>query len=164
MTEDRAPAGATGTPSAAESVLRLVRRFAAPRERVFDAWTDPDALVRWFHPGVEALRAELDPQAGGAYRFEMRRPDTGERFHVTGRIRELRRPEYLELSWRPGVGRPGDELCETVVAVSFADRGLECELRLEQQAFPTAAARDLHRHGWERCLELLRTFLERSGG
>ena len=33
-----------------QTTLRLTRAFAAPRERVFRAWTDPEELKRWFHP------------------------------------------------------------------------------------------------------------------
>ena len=149
--------------TAAPFVLRLRRRLAAPRERVFAAWTDPRALVEWFHPGLETVAAEMDARTGGAYRFAMRRQPGEDPFYVTGRILELRWPEYLELSWRPGVGGPEDELCETTVAVRFIDHGLECELELEQDAFPSAAARDRHGLGWERCLELLRRLLSPTG-
>ena len=38
------------TPAAPATLLRVQRRFAAPRERVFEAWTEPELLTRWFTP------------------------------------------------------------------------------------------------------------------
>ena len=42
----------TPQPSAPTS-LRITRTFAAPREKVFQAWTDPQALAKWFAPSAE---------------------------------------------------------------------------------------------------------------
>ena len=147
-------------PSRAGHVLRLERRFAAPRSVVWAAWTDPAALVAWFSPGFVDTRAvELDLRPGGGYRFEMRAPMTGETFFVDGEIREVEPPRRLVMTWRPGAHEPGSEICETLVTVELADRGLECDLTLTQELFPSRAARDEHRAGWEYCLEQLAAFL-----
>ena len=54
---------ATQTRSGAK--LRLARTFAAPRERVFRAWTEPEALKRWLSPEThETPSAEVDLRAG----------------------------------------------------------------------------------------------------
>ena len=61
----------------APTQLRVTRTFAAPREKVFRAWTDPQALKTWFAPSDKfATRIpELDLRVGGRYRIEMQLED-----------------------------------------------------------------------------------------
>jgi uncharacterized protein YndB with AHSA1/START domain len=56
------------------TILRLTRRFDAPRERVFAAWIDPEVLELWWAslPGWEGAEASVDAQPGGRYRLAMR--------------------------------------------------------------------------------------------
>src|SRR5207245_7150204 len=51
--------------------------FAASAEDVFDAWTSPEVMRRWFHcaPDWETPEAEVDLRVGGKVRVAMRRPD-----------------------------------------------------------------------------------------
>src|SRR5918992_4763393 len=79
-----------------EETLELTHRFAAPRERVFAAWTNPDVLRRWWAaaPTWETPVAEVDAREGGAYRLSMR-TDEGEVHTVFGEYREVRPPERL---------------------------------------------------------------------
>ena len=58
-------------------VVRIERTFAASAEDVFDAWTSPEVMRRWFHcaPDWETPEAEVDLRVGGKVRVAMRRPD-----------------------------------------------------------------------------------------
>ena len=51
-------------------VVRIERTFAAPAEAVFDAWTNPEVMRRWFHcgPDWETPVAEVDLRVGGTVR------------------------------------------------------------------------------------------------
>ena len=52
------------------------RVFDAPRERVFQAWTDPEHLARWWGPkGFTNTFDEFDPRPGGVWGFVMHGPD-----------------------------------------------------------------------------------------
>jgi len=56
-----------------ERELVITRRFDAPARIVFEAWTTPDLLKRWWAPkssGMSLLSCEVDARAGGRYRFE----------------------------------------------------------------------------------------------
>jgi uncharacterized protein YndB with AHSA1/START domain len=56
--------------------LVVTRAFDAPARIVFDAWTKPDLLKRWWAPrsrGVTLFRCESDVRVGGRYRFEFGR-------------------------------------------------------------------------------------------
>ena len=54
----------------------LCRVIAAPRERVFMAWTDPQQIVQWFGPdGFKVETLECDIRPGGRWRFVYTGPD-----------------------------------------------------------------------------------------
>jgi len=73
----------------------ISREFDAPRERVWQAWTEPERLQQWFSPkGFSVIKADLDLRAGGTYHYGMSMADGRE---VWGKwlIREVKRPERL---------------------------------------------------------------------
>ncbi|MBX9880584.1 MAG: SRPBCC domain-containing protein [Sphingomonas sp.] len=54
----------------------ITRHFAAPRERVWAAWTQPEQLARWFGPkGSAGTILAFDPRPGGEWRGRMETPD-----------------------------------------------------------------------------------------
>ncbi len=57
-----------------EDLPRFVieREFDAPREHVWNAWTDPEKLAHWYGPGVETVIHKLDVRPGGLWLCEMR--------------------------------------------------------------------------------------------
>jgi uncharacterized protein YndB with AHSA1/START domain len=134
-----------------ETTLRIERTFSAKRERVFHAWTDPQALMQWWVPfdGYTVPSAELDVRAGGAYHLRMKNPK-GEMFSLVGRYVEVRPPERLVYTWRwEGIK---DDIGETLVTVEFLDRGEATEVRITHELFPDVHARDRHGEGWSGCL------------
>ena len=61
---------------ALEREIVLSRVIAAPRERVFEAWTDPVQIVQWFGPdGFKVESLECDIRPGGRWRFIFTGPD-----------------------------------------------------------------------------------------
>ena len=50
----------------------LEREFDAPRELVWQTWTDPELLPRWYGPGVETIVHHLEVKPGGLWLDEMR--------------------------------------------------------------------------------------------
>ncbi len=130
----------------AQTTLQLTRTFAAPREKVFRAWTDPQEVKRWFHPpGYETPSAEIDLRVGGKYRLGMRKLPDGEVFYLSGTYREVRRPERLVYTWQ---WEAEPELGDTLVTVEFHDRGGSTEIVLTHELFPTEKARQEHEQGW----------------
>jgi uncharacterized protein YndB with AHSA1/START domain len=79
------------TPSDREIVLTRV--FDAPRALVFDAFTKPELMKRWFGPrGWSLVVCEIDYRVGGAFRFVLRGPD-GTEMGMRGLYREIVPPE-----------------------------------------------------------------------
>ena len=101
--------------------LVLTRDIAAPRKRVFAAWTDARAASRWWVPqDCTPLSCEIDARPGGAWRRRMRAPD-GTVIAKWGVYREVVAPERLVFTYR--TERAGVIDSETLVTVTFADLG-----------------------------------------
>lgn len=138
-----------------EAVLRLTRRFEAPRERVFEAWTSPEVLKDWWRAGPhwETPVAEVDLRPGGRYRLAMTDTDKGETHVVVGEYREIQPPERLVYTW--SWESNSDEMKgseDSVVTVEFAEADGGTEVSLTHTGFATDEIRDLHAHGWEAVL------------
>ena len=79
------------TPTDREIVLTRV--FDAPRHLVFEAFTKPELLKRWFGPhGWSLVVCDVDLRVGGGFRFVMRGPD-GKDMGMRGVYREIQAPE-----------------------------------------------------------------------
>ena len=130
----------------------VVRRtLAFPRERVFLAWTEPDAIAEWFgEPRTQMLSAVVDLRVGGGYRLDVRNGDqTGA---VEGVDLEVDPPERLVYSWRwdlPGRG-PGRE---SRVTVEFRDLGGRTEIVITHDGLVTDESAAFHTQGWKASLE-----------
>ena len=143
--------------TSAATTLHLTRTFAAPREKVFRAWTDPEELKRWWgSEGYATPSAEVDLRVGGTYRLGMKKLPDGQVFYLTGTYREVRPPEKLVYTWRweaePDQG-------ETLVTVEFRDLGKSTEVVVTHELFPSAKVRDDHNRGWSGCLDRLAKLL-----
>ena len=114
-----------GQESAPGISLRIERSIAAPRDKVFGLWTDPQAVAQWFLPPENAHWTEAPTFAarpGGDFRLRL--IASGEQYDLHGTFREVRAPEKLVLNWlwdkdSPLAGSPGD----TEVIVEFFARG-----------------------------------------
>jgi glutathione S-transferase len=150
-------ASTTRQPEQSELTLEVRRTFAAPRQRVFDAWTRAEELRRWFAPGpLTTAVAEVDLRVGGRYRVTMRGPD-GAEHTVTGVYRAIEPPKRLVYSWRwedkPSAG-------ESTVTVEFHERGRSTEVVLRHEGLPSAKEIAEHEHGWNGCLEKLESAVQ----
>ena len=138
--------------------LTVTRVIDAPRELVFQAWTDPAHVARWWGPqGYTTQHCAMDIRPGGAYRFCMRSPE-GTDYWKRGTYREIVAPERIvfTFAWEDASGRPGHEL---LVSVTFEDLGTKTRLTLHQALFETVENRDSHQIGWTSCLERFAEFM-----
>ena len=143
---------------AAELVMK--REIAAPRAQVFAAWTDVAKAARWWAPrGFTTLACEMDVQPGGLWRRRMRAPD-GRLITKHGVYREVVAPERLVFTYNTEGGGIDDP--ETVVTVTFADRGERTLLTLHHTAFDTEVQARDHEGGWTGSLERLAAFVSRA--
>lgn len=169
-------AGSANTSEASAGVvsreLVLARRFEAPRELVFAAWTQAEHFARWFGPrGFSISSCSMDARPGGAIRFSMG-PEGGEYWHA-GRFLEVVEPERVVFTLRfvdeastpvPHPRFPGWPVdAEFVTTVTFAERDGGTEVTVHQVVVPAEAAahevfdveRPQARAGWFESFERL---------
>lgn len=157
-----------------EREFLITRVIAAPREQVFQAWTDPVQLAQWWGPHDFANPVcELDLREGGAYRIVMRGPD-GTEYPIKGVYRQIAAPERLVMTdnweehpdqWQEQLsGDHGDAaddaVQEALNLVTFEEeQGGQTRLAI-RTIFSSAAVRDAMlrmgmSEGWSQSLERL---------
>jgi uncharacterized protein YndB with AHSA1/START domain len=143
---------------AEERELVITRVFDAPRRLVFEAWTQPEHLARWWGPqGFVNVAWEMDVRPGGAWFRRMQAPD-GTLFIKRGVYQEVVPPERLVLTY---VNEAADGTLdpETLVTVTFEEQGAKTRLTLHHTGFEAVESRDAHQGGWTSCMERFADYL-----
>jgi uncharacterized protein YndB with AHSA1/START domain len=134
--------------------LRLERTIDAPREAVFEAWTSPEVMRRWWAAGPDwdTPLAEVDLRPGGRIRVSMSQPG-GRTYTFSGEFVEIRRPERLvyTAAWEG----PGSGGTASTVTVEFRDEGERTTVLLTHSGLRSEESRDGHAGGWIACLDNL---------
>lgn len=119
-TADKAPAkNETSVKRNSNRELVVTRKFNAPARIVFDAWTKPELLMRWWTPksfGISFLSCEIDARTGGSYRFQFSHPAMENPMTFFGKYVEVKPP--FRLVWTNDEGR-GES---AVTTVTFEER------------------------------------------
>lgn len=135
--------------------LTLKRRFTAPPEKVFEAWTEPAKLAQWFGPDEgRVMHAATDVREGGLFRIVFVTLN-GEQHDVSGVYREVVANEKLVFTW---TWRTMPER-QSQVTVSLKAEGGNTILTLLHEQFFDEDARDRHRTGWTGTLDKLEKYL-----
>lgn len=135
------------------TVALVVRRtIRAPVAHVFEAWTEPEALKRWWGPRpVTCCEASVDLRVGGAYRIGNLLPD-GNVVWISGVFELVERPHRLVYTWHlEGKERPSNE--RSRVTVRFEPHGDATEVIVVHERIESEEVRVDHEKGWIGCLD-----------
>jgi uncharacterized protein YndB with AHSA1/START domain len=140
-----------------ELTLEMTRVLPAAPSLVFDFFSDPSRVARWWGPrGFSVASLEFAPRAGASYRIEMQPPE-GDAFELAGTFREVDPPSRLAYTFRYEDPDPDD--VENLVELSFRDLGDSTEVGFTQSPFKTTARLELHRDGWTDSFDKLEALL-----
>ena len=142
--------------------LVLNRSYPVAPEKVWRAWTDPEAVKRWWGPGPDdpVSLAQLDVRVGGRFRIVFGGPQ-GKEHEVQGVYKEVVPNRKLVFTWSWPRTTPERESLVTIVfkrAGAGEKAGTELEF-LHAQLFDEAA-RDGHKRGWTESFAKLEKFLQ----
>ncbi|MCW3464170.1 SRPBCC domain-containing protein [Chitinophaga nivalis] len=116
--------------------LHLTRLFNAPRELVYQAWTDPLHLEHWWVPEGFSINSEyISVRPGGSWRFVILGPDGGY-YHHEVIFLETVSPDHLVY-----MHHNHNETDQCTITLLFTAQDKQTRLNM-QLLFPTRAARD----------------------
>ena len=132
--------------------LRITRRYAVTPEKVWRAWTDPQALSQWFGPGDthSVTRADLDVRVGGRYHIAFRTQD-GQEHDVSGVYQEVEQDRKLVFTW---AWKSTPERV-SLVTIELRPTPQGTELAFLHEQFVDMEARNNHERGWTRTFSKL---------
>jgi uncharacterized protein YndB with AHSA1/START domain len=127
-----------------DSTVRVTRSFAAPRELVYRAHTEPSLMQRWLvgYPGWTMPVCEMDVRVGGKYRWRWRSIEDGKEFGFHGEFTEVRAPAKLAHTQYFDPGDVGGDMGEgALITVELTQKGPITEYVCNMD-FHTKQARD----------------------
>jgi uncharacterized protein YndB with AHSA1/START domain len=127
----------TRTERASDLEVVVTRKFDGPARLVYEAWTTPELLMRWWTPksfGITFVSCEADVRPGGTYRFVFTHPDFEQPMAFVGRYLEVEPGKRLV--WTNEESEDG-----SVTTVTFEEKDGRTHLTL-RDAYPTKAALD----------------------
>ena len=131
-------------------VVRIERTFDAPAEDVFDAWTSPEVIERWFRParGWKKPSAEVDLRVGGTVRVVMR-DQSGAPVEASGEYTEIDRPNRLAFTWTFDDYPSNQQLIE----IEFTERDGATTVVFVNSNISHEKRRDEQYDGWRTCID-----------
>jgi uncharacterized protein YndB with AHSA1/START domain len=137
--------------------LTLTRSYPVGPQKVWRAWTDPQALKRWWGPGGEqpVALAELDVRVGGRFHIVFGGAQ-GTDHEVRGIYKEVVPNRKLVFTWTWPLTTPERE---SVVTIEFRQIGSGTELLFRHEQLFDETVRDGHRRGWTESFVKLEQYL-----
>lgn len=135
--------------------VTIKKTIRAPREKVFDAWLDPETLAKFMLPmkGMPEPKVVNDPRVGGTFTITMFVGDDS--LPHKGEYLKIERPSTLVFSWVSDHSIEG-----SIVTLDFIDlEGSTTEVVLTQVKFYDDGAMQDHKRGWTSILETLDDYL-----
>jgi uncharacterized protein YndB with AHSA1/START domain len=140
------------------NTVRLHRVFRAPAERVYRAFLEPEAMVKWLPPyGFTGKVHEMDARAGGGYRMSFTNFSTGACHSFGGKYIELKPHELLRYTDKfDDPNLPG----EMNVTITLHSVSCGTELQVVQEGIPAVIPVEMCYLGWQESLKQLANLVE----
>lgn len=138
--------------------VRLHRVLRSKPERVYRAFLDPEALVKWMPPhGFTAKVHHMEPRVGGTYKMSFKNFTTGNAHSFGGKYLELvanQKIRHTDVFDDPNL--PG----EMQVTITFKQVSVGVELQIVQEGIPDVIPVEACYLGWQESLTLLTQLVE----
>jgi len=138
--------------------VTLHRVIKATPEKVYRAFTEPNALASWLPPyGFLCVVQNMDVKAGGSYKMSFINFSTGNGHSFGGKYLEIKLNEFLKYNDRfDNPDLPG----EMITSVWFTKVSVGTELKVIQEGIPDAIPAEMCYLGWQESLEKLIKLVE----
>lgn len=138
--------------------VTLHRVFTASQEKVYRAFTNPDALASWIPPyGFVGNVHSMDVRIGGSYKMSFTNFTTGKSQPFGGEYLEIRPNEFLKYTDRfDDPGLPG----QMITTIELRSVICGTELMVTQEGIPEVIPVEMCYLGWQESLEKLKRLVE----
>lgn len=140
------------------NTIRLHRVLRATPERVYRAFLDADAMVKWLPPnGFTAKVHHMDAKVGGSFKMSFTNFNTGSSHSFGGTYLELKPHELIRYTDRfDDPNLPGEMVCTVVLKKVFCGT----EINITQEGIPSVIPAEACYMGWQESLSLLTLLVE----
>lgn len=138
--------------------VSLHRILKASTEKVYRAFTQPNAMAAWLPPyGFLCTVHEMKAETGGSFRMSFTNFSTGNSHSFGGKYLELKPNEFLKYTDKfDDPNLPG----EMITAVSLRQTIAGTEIKITQDGIPAAIPAEMCYLGWQESLEKLAKLVE----
>ena len=136
LTSEQMPKPITTTDRHSDREVVVTRTFNAPARIIFEAWTTPEIMMKWWTPasfGITFISCEMDVRTGGTYKFVMGHPAFDQPMSFFGKYLEVEPPKRIVWTNDEGDG--------SVTTVTFEEKDGRTHLVLSD-VYPSKAALD----------------------
>ena len=135
--------------------------IAAPPERVFQAWIDPQQRLAWWgdDTSYRTTKFDSDLRVGGKWFTEGTKGTEGEGFTISGEYTRVEPPRTLAFTWNNSWSGAGS--AETHVLIELIPTSSGTHLTLTHTGFKSEESRDGHNQGWMRVLNWLGAYVQK---
>ena len=148
----------TSKPATNTNTIRLHRVIMAPPERVYRAFLDPTAMVKWLPPnGFTGEVHHMDAKVGGSYKMSFKNFSTGNSHSFGGEYLELVPNEKIRNTDRFDDPNMPGEMQNTI---TFKQVSVGTELNILQEGVPEVIPAEACYLGWQESLKLLAQLVE----
>ncbi len=136
--------------------LTMNRSFKHSKQDVYDAWTNSEALVKWFAPTSDftTIVHELNLKVGGHYRIEMVEPD-GTIHAIHGEYVALNPFDQIVFTWE---WESDEQHVNSLVTIDLIEKNGLTEMSLVHEKLASQESVELHSEGWMGCLAQLEAY------
>ena len=146
------------TPNTNTNTVKLHRVLRAKPERVYRAFIDPDAMVKWLPPNGFTAKVHLhEPKVGGTYKMSFTNFTTGSSHSFGGKFLDMKPNELLRYTDQfDNPGLPG----QMITTISIKEVFCGTDLNITQEGIPAMIPAEACYMGWQESLILLAKLVE----
>lgn len=139
---------------ATETTMTIARTYAATPQALWDAFTDPDLLRRWYAPvtGWVVHEATVDLRVGGAYLLTFGAPGAEP---IVERGTYVAVEPFARLVWEMDLTMTSGAVEKTRTTVTFTPDGAETHVSVVEEGYSNAEITAMHLRGWTTMFEQL---------
>lgn len=142
-----------------ELKVEAQKNFSVSVDELYEAWTNPEQLKKWWKPMGNTLKDVVnDIRQGGSVKYVF----NGDKLIISGEYLEVREKEKLVYTWNWELPEDAVRNAQYKLSVSFSSTGNGSKIHVIQDNFENEETMMPHQEGWEKGLTELEQFLAGS--